>query len=124
VVEFADERAGSPLESAARVVFDQSGLDPPELQATVFTASGACLVDFLWRAHKVIAEADGLGKYNDRNDAIRQLERDRQLRDAGFQVVHFTWKELFGTPELVLSRIRAAWPRPRPTELPVSSEAS
>ena len=108
VAEFADERADSPLESAARVVFDQSGLDSPELQATVFTPSGACLVDFLWRAHKVIAEADGLGKYNDRNDAIRQLERDRRLRDAGFQVVHFTWKELFGTPELVLSRISKA----------------
>jgi len=50
----------------------------------------------------------GLGKYNDRNDAIEQLERDRRLRDAGFQVVHFTWKEPFGTPELVLSRIRKA----------------
>jgi very-short-patch-repair endonuclease len=108
VVEFADERAESPLESAARVIFGQSGLDSPELQATVFTAADAFRVDFLWRAHKVIAEADGLAKYNDRGDAIRQLERDRRLRDAGFKVVHFTWKELFGTPELVLGRIRAA----------------
>lgn len=108
VVEFADERAESPLESAARVVFDQSGLDSPELQATVFTPSGALRVDFLWRAHKVVAEADGLGKYHDRSDAIKQLERDRRLRDAGFQVVHLTWKELFGTPELVVRRIRAA----------------
>jgi predicted transcriptional regulator of viral defense system len=108
VVEFADERAESPLESVARILFDQSGLDAPELQATVFTPSGTFRVDFLWRAHKVIAEADGLGKYNDRGDAVKQLERDRRLRDAGFQVVHFTWKELFGTPELVLRRIREA----------------
>jgi very-short-patch-repair endonuclease len=107
-VEFADERAESPLESVARVLFDQPGLDSPELQATVFTPSGAFRVDFPWRAHKVIAEADGVVKYNDRSDAIKQLERDRRLRDAGFQVVHFTWKELFGTPELVLSRIRKA----------------
>jgi very-short-patch-repair endonuclease len=105
VVEFADERAESPLESVARVIFDRSGLGSPELQATVFTPSDAFRVDFLWRAHKVIAEADGLGKYNDRSDAIKQLERDRRLRDAGFRVVHFTWKELFGTPELVLRRI-------------------
>ena len=108
VVEFADERAESPLESVARVIFDQSGLDSPELQATVFTPSEAFRVDFLWRAHNVIAEADGLGKYGDRSDAVKQLERDRRLRDAGFRVVHFTWKELFGTPELVLTRIRAA----------------
>jgi len=73
-----------------------------------FHPSEAFRVDFLWRAHKVIAEADGLGKYSDRSDAVKQLERDRRLRDAGFRVVHFTWKELFGTPELVLRRIRAA----------------
>ncbi len=108
VVEFADERAESPLESVARILFDQSGLDSPEPQATVFTPAGACRVDFLWRARKVIAEADGAGKYKDRSDAVKQLERDRRLRDAGFQVVHFTWKELFGTPELVLRRIREA----------------
>ena len=108
VVEFADERAESPLESVARVIFDQSGLDSPELQATVLTPSDAFRVDFHWRAHKVIAEADGLSKYGDRGAAIQQLERDRRLRDAGFRVVHFTWKELFGTPELVLGRIRAA----------------
>lgn len=114
VVEFADERAESPLESVARVIFDQSGLDSPELQATAFTPSDAYRVDFLWRAHKVIAEADGLGKYSDRGDAVKQLERDRRLRDAGFRVVHFTWKELLGTPELVLRRIRAAIAAPTP----------
>jgi hypothetical protein len=108
VVEFADERAESPLESVARIIFDQFELDAPELQATVFTPSDAYRVDFLWRARKVIAEADGLGKYSDRSDAVKQLERDRRLRDAGFRVVHFTWKELFATPELVLGRIREA----------------
>lgn len=114
VVEFADERAESPLESVARVIFDQAGLAAPELQATVFTPSDAYRVDFLWRAHEVIAEADGLGKYSDRGDAVKQLERDRRLRDAGFRVVHFTWKELFATPELVLGRIREAIAAPTP----------
>lgn len=108
VVEFADERAESPLESAARVVFDQSGLDPPELQATVHGPGFAARVDFLWREHKVIAEADGLIKYNDRNDLIAQFERDRLLRDAGYKVIHFTWRELFETPEVVIARIRQA----------------
>jgi very-short-patch-repair endonuclease len=108
VVEFADERAESPLESAARVAFDQEGLDAPELQATVQVHDAAARVDFLWREHKVIAEADGLGKYNDRNDLIVQFERDRLLRDAGYKVIHFTWRELFNTPEVVITRIRQA----------------
>lgn len=108
VVEFADEGSESPLESVARVVFDQFGLDPPELQATIFTPNRAFRVDFLWREHKVIAEADGLLKYNGRRDYIKQLERDRCLQDAGYKVVHFTWQELFKTPEAVNERIRRA----------------
>lgn len=106
VVEFADERAESPLESAARVVFDQFGLEPPELQATILGPNFAYRADFLWREHKVVVEADGLAKYNNRGDMIKQHERDRTLQDAGYQVVHFTWKELFRTPEVVIERIR------------------
>jgi hypothetical protein len=50
----------------------------------------------------------GLIKYNDRNDLIAQFERDRLLRDAGYKVIHFTWRELFETPEVVIARIRQA----------------
>jgi hypothetical protein len=108
VLEFADERAESPLESAARVVFHQYGLDPPELQAAIRTPGAAFRVDFLWPGPSLIAEADGLLKYAGRSDLISQLERDRQLRDAGYRVVHFTWKELFGTPGTVVGALRRA----------------
>jgi predicted transcriptional regulator of viral defense system len=114
VTEFADERAESPLESAARVVFDQLGLDPPELQATIFTPNDAFRVDFLWPEHKVVVEADGLAKFDDPRTAIKQFDRDRRLRDVGCKVVHFTWRELFETPELVIRRIREAIAAPTP----------
>jgi predicted transcriptional regulator of viral defense system len=108
VVAFADERAGSALESAARVVFDEFGLDPPELQVTIHLPGHAFLADFFWRDPGVIAEADGLAKYADRGDLAGQFQRDRLLRDAGYKVVHFTWRELFKTPALVITRIRQA----------------
>jgi very-short-patch-repair endonuclease len=110
VLEFADERAESPLESAARVVFDQFGLDPPELQAPIRLPQAAFRVDFFWpeQGAGLVAEADGLLKYDDRADLIRQLERDRLLRDAGYRVVHFTWEELFARPHEVVERIRRA----------------
>lgn len=109
VVAFADERAGSALESVARVVFDEFGLEPPELQATVHLPRNAFLVDFSWPEHRVIAEADGLAKYTGGKVLIAQFERDRLLRDAGYKVVHFTWQELFETPDLVITRIRQAF---------------
>jgi len=123
-LEFADERAESPLESAARVVFAEAGLDPPELQVTIHgeQAQFAARVDFLWRAQRVIAEADGLVKYNDRNDLLDERERDHQLREAGYTAVHFTWREIFQTPEAVIARLRTALARPtdqqtnRPTD--------
>jgi hypothetical protein len=108
VIDFADERAESPLESAARVAFDQGGLEPPELQATIHGPGFAFRVDFRWPAQAVIAEADGLVKYNDRKDLLAERERDHQLREAGYTVVHFTWRELFQTPEVPLARIRQA----------------
>ena len=109
VVAFADERAGSVLESAARVVFGEHGLDPPELQVTIHLPANAFLVDFFWREYRVIAEADGLAKYAADKDLIAQFQRDRLLRDAGYKVVHFTWRELVKTPELVVTRIRQAF---------------
>ena len=112
VVSFADERAGSALESAARVVFDESGLDPPELQVTIHLPAHAFLVDFFWRSYRVIVEADGLAKYAADKDLIAQFQRDRLLRDADYKVVHFTWRELFKTPELVIARIRQAFASP------------
>ena len=115
-VEFADERAESPLESAARVVFAEAGLAPPELQVTIQgeREQFAARVDFLWRARKVIAEADGLVTYDDRKDLLKERERDHQLREAGYTTVHFTWRELFQTPEAVIARIRERPLKPPP----------
>ena len=128
VVTFSDGRSGSALESCARVVFDAYGLPPPELQAKIVTgmqvdAEGRVVVvdefheykvDFLWRDRKTVAETDGLMKYDSGQTAIRQLQRDRLIRDAGYQVVHITWKELFECPERVIDRILTAFGAPSP----------
>ncbi len=113
VIDFANEFAESPLESCARVIFHEQGLPPPELQAHIFGHSGTLIarVDFMWQQHRVIAEADGLLKYDSAQTAIKELARDRLLREAGYEVVHFTWKELFTEPERVINRIREAFAR-------------
>jgi hypothetical protein len=113
VVEFAIQLAESPLESCARVIFHERGLPPPQLQVPVFGHSGTLIarVDFMWQEHRVVVEADGLLKYDSGQTAIKELARDRLLREAGYEVVHFTWKELFTDPERVIARIRDAFIR-------------
>jgi Protein of unknown function (DUF559)/Transcriptional regulator, AbiEi antitoxin len=112
VVDFSDLRAESVLESCARVIFHEHGLDPPELQFGVNGQDFRYSVDFYWPKHGVIAEADGEIKYSDPRRAIRQLERDQQLRDLGYKVIHFTWRELFQNPRAVVDRIRRAFASP------------
>jgi predicted transcriptional regulator of viral defense system len=113
-VDFSDALSESPLESLARLVFADGGLPAPELQAWVGGDVGGAArplgrVDFYWRAHSTIAEADGALKYADPNRARDQLQRDEYLREAGFQVVHFTWQQLHANPAQIIQSIRTAF---------------
>lgn len=112
VIAFADPRAESVLESCARVIFHEHGLEPPELQFTITGPDFRHHVDFYWPRYRVIAEGDGALKYTDPRRAIYQLKRDQQLRDHGEKVVHFTWQEIFMTPSPVPDRIRRAFTSP------------
>jgi hypothetical protein len=112
VVAFADALSESPLESIARVAFRDCNLPPPELQASM-AADGRIIarVDFYWKRFRTIAEADGEMKYDNRFEATYQLRRDADLREAGFEVVHFGWNDVFFTPMQVAGSIRAAFRR-------------
>jgi hypothetical protein len=106
VVEFADGRAESPLESLARIVFRDGGLPPPELQVAV-TAAGEFIgrVDFFWKQFHTVAEVDGAAKYQDKSRASYEFRRDARLRDAGLEVVHFTWKDITSDADAVVPRL-------------------
>ena len=112
VVAFADARAESVLESISRVAFDELGLPPPDLQAWVGDKDEIIgRADFLWRAYRTVGEADGARKYADPARAMAQLERDARLRAAGFEVVHFTWRDVTRTPDQVAASIKTAFRR-------------
>jgi hypothetical protein len=40
---------------------------------------------------------------------MRQFRRDKRLREAGYEVVHFDWKEINGAPGYVAASLRAAF---------------
>jgi predicted transcriptional regulator of viral defense system len=114
VITFSSADAESVLESCARVVFAEAGLPAPVLQAAIATANAEFIarVDFCWPTHRVIAEADGMAKYDDPRRAREQIMRDIRLRDAGYKVIHFTWEEVFRARERVIARIRTAFAAP------------
>jgi hypothetical protein len=112
VIEFSDALSESALESISRVAFRDHGLPAPELQVWVGGDQGVIgRADFLWRRYGTVGEADGAVKYAKPGLAISQLRRDASLREAGFQVVHFTWDEIVRVPGQVAASIRAAFRR-------------
>jgi hypothetical protein len=112
VVGFSDPLAESPFESIARVAFSDGGLPAPMLQVWIMGNVGAIgRVDFLWDEYRTIAEADGAIKYADPDRARQQLRRDAELRRAGYEVVHFTWRDLATTPDQVVQWIKVAFGR-------------
>jgi Protein of unknown function (DUF559)/Transcriptional regulator, AbiEi antitoxin len=111
VVEFADRLAESVLESLARVVFRDLGLPAPELQVEVSRDGVTYRVDFMWRQFRTVAEVDGRLKYEDRSRFGYERRRDIWLRDAGYEVVHFSWQEVAGQPDYVAATLRTAFRR-------------
>lgn len=111
VVHFADALAESVLESIARVVFRECGLPAPELQVEVSRDGVTYRVDFMWRQSRTIAEVDGRLKYEDRSRFGYERRRDVWLRNAGYEIVHFSWQEVVGQPAYVASTLRSAFER-------------
>jgi hypothetical protein len=108
---FADGRSETALESLARALFHQHGLPAPELQVLVGDDEIIARVDFLWSGYRTVGEADGALKYSSQQVAVAQLRRDARLRDAGFEIVHFTWEEILRAPDEVVATLRRAFHR-------------
>jgi very-short-patch-repair endonuclease len=81
----------------------------PALQVPIGSPEFIGRVDFLWERYRTISEVDGLIKYTDPYRARAQLRRDQQLRDAGYEVVHFDWHNITSEPAAVAASMRAAF---------------
>lgn len=109
---FADALAESALESLGRVRFEEQGLPAPELQVWLGSADDRIgRVDHYWPEHRTVAEADGAVKYAAGTGLFEEKLREDRLRDAGFEVVRYTWDEALRFPEVLAARIRRAFAR-------------
>jgi very-short-patch-repair endonuclease len=111
-IRVADGLAESPLESISRMAFMRMQLPQPELQVSFADAAGPIgRVDFYWKAHRTVGEADGRVKYDQPQALWDEKRREDRLRELGLQVVRWSHGDITQHPMLVYERLIAAFRR-------------
>ncbi len=107
VVPFVSPLAESPLESLTRLCLVDAGVPAPELQVEIIDPADGwrCRVDMLWRAARVVLEADGKLKYTDRA-LWREKLRQERLERLGYRVVRALWNDVTAQPDELAQRVR------------------
>jgi very-short-patch-repair endonuclease len=106
VIALADGEAESPLESVVRLALHDDGFPAPRLQQVV----AGYRVDFLWRDHRLILEADGREKYVG-DELWREKKRETVLRRAGYEVERVMWADVIRAWPTTSQRLRAQFRR-------------
>jgi len=115
VAEFADGRSAGVGQSYSRVLLHRAGLPPPEVRIAVRDDLGRSLgrAAFGYRQQQVLGEFDGPEPL-----PAELLARDERIRAAGWQVLRWTWRDLYSPAALVV-RLAGALGIPVP-EVPAS----
>ncbi|WP_422749164.1 hypothetical protein ACN27E_11500 [Mycobacterium sp. WMMD1722] len=106
LINVADRRAESPMESEARLVMLDGGLPLPELQYELIDGNRERRrLDFAWPAYRLAAEYDGV----DWHDSTEAMRRDRRrtaaLMDVGWTVVPIVFDDVRHRPWELVARI-------------------
>ena len=105
LVDLADPRAESPMESRLRLLLVLAGLPRPESQVTLKDERGLFLgrADLYYRSHHLVVEYDG-GTH--RLSLIDDNRRQNRLLGAGYRPLRFTAPDVLGAPDSVIARVR------------------
>lgn len=98
------DRTRSDLETAFLELFASHRIPPPEVNVKL----GRYEVDFLWRSHKLIVEADTWTYHRGSVAFEDDHARDLYLRQRGYKVHRFTDKQLEAEPERIVADVRQA----------------
>jgi very-short-patch-repair endonuclease len=98
------DRTRSDLESAFLALFAHHRIPAPEVNPKL----GRYEVDFLWRSHKLIVEADTFTYHRGSISFEDDHARDLYLRQRGYTVHRFTDTQLEAEPERVAADVRGA----------------
>ena len=122
VIEHADSRAESPLESLGRYSFLSHGQPAPLSNVWIRTEGGWYRVDHLVPETGAILEGDGALKFNNRSDADavvkNQWQREQHLRTARYGIGRYSWADALGRPWIIPKKADQAAAERRPGPVP------
>jgi very-short-patch-repair endonuclease len=104
LLALASDKPESPLESWLRLALHDAGFPKPKPQYWV----GPYRADLAWPEVRLIAEADGLGKY-DRAEGRREKRRDHAVHVRGWHVERVMFSEVFHSWPATEQRLRRAY---------------
>jgi hypothetical protein len=106
VVDLAELKTESPMETRLRMLLVLAGLPRPEVQASIRDDDGRFLrPDLLYRNHRLALEYDG-GNHRDR--LVDDNRRQNGLVITGIRILRFTAADVYGTPDRVVMLVRHA----------------
>jgi very-short-patch-repair endonuclease/predicted transcriptional regulator of viral defense system len=95
-------RTRSGLEEAFLALCRDHGLPAPRVNMWIpFPAGGGAEADFCWPDSRLMVETDSLTFHRTRKAMVHDYARDQQLRLLGWDVVRFSWDQVFGAPREV-----------------------
>jgi len=105
VVDLAEPKAESAMETRLRMLLVLAGLPRPEVQVSIHDDQGRFLgrPDLLYRVQRLAIEYDG-GNHRDR--MVDDNRRQNALIGAGLRMLRFTASDVYRTPETVAMQVR------------------
>jgi very-short-patch-repair endonuclease len=107
VVNLAEPKAESAMETRLRMLLVLARLPRPEVQVSIHDDEGRFLgrPDLFYPRHRLAIEFDG-GNHRDR--LVDDNRRQNGLVGAGLRLLRFTSSDVYGNPEGVASQVRQA----------------
>jgi hypothetical protein len=108
LLALASPKAGSPMESEARLVMVDGGLPHPVLQYEVVDLQGRVWrLDFAWPERHVAAEYDGVDWHSGPAAFFRDRRRLAALQELGWSVVPIVAEDVRYRPAELIRRLEA-----------------
>jgi hypothetical protein len=106
LLEFADGRAESAMESEARLVMIDHGLPLPELQYEIHGRDGQrWRVDFAWPDARVAAEYESVEWHVGRDEMLRDKKRFAAIQELGWIMIPIVGSDIRVHPDRLADRV-------------------